>query len=117
VRILYNHYYKQILIISVFLGSIQELGQFGPMKETDKVGIDTVKESMEGFKIDKNEYYNPDPSGIRTGNGPGPSAIETFEKVAIDAENVLQKVNIALIKTKSIIIFFMYYNIHLALCS
>ena len=77
----------------VWTGSIRELGQYGPMKETDKVGIDTIKENLEGIKINKNEYYNPDPSGARTGNGPGPSYVETFEKVAIDAENVLQKVS------------------------
>lgn len=62
------------------------------MKEPDKVGIDTIKEGLEGAKITKNEYYNPDPSGIRTGNGPGPSFVETLDRVSIDAENVLAKV-------------------------
>ena len=81
------------MIYFLSIGSIRELGQYGPMKATDKVGIDKVKENMEGIKIDKNEYYNADPSGLRTGNGPGPSYVETFEKVAIDAENVLQKVS------------------------
>lgn len=62
------------------------------MKEPDKVGIDSIKESLEGAKIMKNEYYNPDPAGTRTGNGPGPSYVETLDKVAVDAENVLEKV-------------------------
>ena len=62
------------------------------MKEPDKVGIDTIKESCEGAKITKNEYYNPDPSGVRTGNGPRTSLVETLDRVSIDAENVLEKV-------------------------
>ena len=74
-------------------GSIRELGEYGPMKEIDKAGIDTIKENLEGVVITKNEYYNPDPSGIRTGNRPGPSYVETFESVILDAENVLQKVS------------------------
>ena len=72
-------------------GSIRELGE-KPMKEIDKAGIDTIKVNLEGVVITKNEYYNPDPSGIRTGNRPGPSYVKTFENVILNSENVLQKV-------------------------
>ena len=71
------------------------------MKEPDKVGIDTIKETLEGANITKNEYYNPDPSGVRNGNGPGPSLVEILDKVSIDAENVLAKVYNIMFKNTS----------------
>lgn len=41
--------------------------------------------------IDRTEFYTEDPTGVRTGNGVGPSLTETFERVAVDAESVLSK--------------------------
>lgn len=70
-------------------GSIRELGEYGPMKQPEKVGIDHIKESYEGERIDKNQYYNADPSGLRSGNRPGPESVSTLEQVALDAESVL----------------------------
>lgn len=75
------------------LGSIRELGQYGPMKQPEQVGIDHIKESHEGVVIEKNQYYNADPSGLRTGNGPGPDYFSTLEQVSRDAEAVLDMVN------------------------
>ena len=42
--------------------------------------------------ITKNENYNPDPSGARTGNGVGPQLSDTMERVALDAEEAISKV-------------------------
>lgn len=73
-------------------GAIRELAQYGPMKEPSKAGIDEIQEKYNNEIIDKNEYYQPDPTGIRTGNGVGPQLTETIEKVARDVEAILDKV-------------------------
>lgn len=72
--------------------SIRELAKYGPMKPTDQVGIDEIQEQLNGCKVVKNEFYQMDPTGIRTGNGIGPQLTETFEIVARDAESILDKV-------------------------
>eukprot|EP00595_Chromulina_sp_UTEXLB2642_P003666 CAMPEP_0196761960 /NCGR_PEP_ID=MMETSP1095-20130614/1280_1 /TAXON_ID=96789 ORGANISM="Chromulina nebulosa, Strain UTEXLB2642" /NCGR_SAMPLE_ID=MMETSP1095 /ASSEMBLY_ACC=CAM_ASM_000446 /LENGTH=227 /DNA_ID=CAMNT_0042112105 /DNA_START=180 /DNA_END=863 /DNA_ORIENTATION=+ len=64
------------------------------MKPLDKAGIDSIQEECGGVIIEKGEYYNQDPTGIRTGNGPGPKLSETLELVANDAEAVLSKDNV-----------------------
>lgn len=51
-----------------------------------------LKEKLENLKIDKGEFYTPDPTGLRTGNGVGPQLTETIEKVAQDAEMYIDKV-------------------------
>ena len=56
------------MIICFIIGSIRELGVHGPMKSPDKVSIDSIDEQYQGKIIEKGPYYNPDPSGIRTGN-------------------------------------------------
>jgi len=42
-------------------------------------------------KIIKNEYYQADPTGIRTGNGPGPSLAATLNSTAEDALKYVDK--------------------------
>jgi len=42
--------------------------------------------------VSKEEWYQADPTGIRTGIGPGPHLAETLEKVAKDAEIYCSKV-------------------------
>jgi hypothetical protein len=56
------------------------------------VVVRQIKEKFEQLKLDKNEYYQADPSGIRTGNGPGPQLAETLDRVAKDAEAYVSKV-------------------------
>jgi hypothetical protein len=62
------------------------------MKQPDKAGLDKIDEEYRGETIDKGQYYQADPQGNRTGNGPGPQLIETFERVAVDAEASVHKV-------------------------
>ena len=65
----YYHYIAHFLCDYMpCLGSIRELGVHGPMKSPDKVSIDSIDEQYQGKVIDKGPFYNPDPSGIRTGN-------------------------------------------------
>ncbi len=73
-------------------GSIRELAQYGPMKHPNKAGIDEIQEKYNNELIEKNEYYQPDPTGNRTGNGVGPQLSETIERVARDVEALLDKV-------------------------
>lgn len=61
------------------------------MKAIDKQGLDEVEEKFAGVAIDKNEFYSPDPTGVRTGNGVGAQLMNTFEIVAFDAEAILDK--------------------------
>jgi len=53
-------------------GGLRELGTHGPMKPPDKAGLDSIDEDYKGAKVDKGEFYQADPTGLRTGNGPGP---------------------------------------------
>ena len=39
--------------------------------------------------MEKSAHYAADPSGMRTGNGPGPQLSETLEQVCADAEAAL----------------------------
>ena len=73
------------------IGSIRDLANHGPMKSSDKIGIDEIQE-LSGIVIDKSEFYQMDPSGIRNGNGVSPRLKETIEMVARDAESILAKV-------------------------
>lgn len=75
-------------------GALRDLGDHGPMKPPDKAGLDSIDEDYRDVKIDKNEYYKPDPTGNRTGNGPGPHLRETIERVCVDAESILDKNNV-----------------------
>ena len=77
------------LRLAQLAGSIRELAKYGPMKPPDKAGLDVIQEEHNGLVIDKNEYYQPDPTGARTGNGPGPQLASTMERVAADAEALL----------------------------
>jgi hypothetical protein len=51
-----------------------------------------IAEKYNGEIIAKNEYYSPDPTGTRTGNGVGPQLSDTIERVAMDAEEAISKV-------------------------
>jgi len=75
-------------------GGIRELGKYGPMKPPDKAGLDEVQEKYNNEAIPKNEHYQADPTGVRTGSGPGPQMVEVFERVAADAESVLNTNNV-----------------------
>eukprot|EP01031_Cornospumella_fuschlensis_P030366 gene30366-36690_t len=76
-------------------GGIRELAKYGPMKHPDKAGIDEIQERYNGETIDKGEFYQADPAGIRTGNGVGPQLTETIERVACEVEAILDKSNVA----------------------
>jgi hypothetical protein len=73
-------------------GGIRELGRYGPMKHPEKAGLDRVEEEFKGEHIDKGEFYEADPTGMRNGNGVGPTLMETLERVARDAESAIDKV-------------------------
>jgi len=66
--------------------ALRQLAEFGPMKPVEEQGLDEIKEEHEGVAIEKGEFYKPDPTGLRVGNGIGPQLTETFERVCADAE-------------------------------
>jgi hypothetical protein len=70
---------------------MRELALYGPMKLPEKAGLDHIDEQYRGEAVQKNEFYCEDPTGIRTGNGPGPQFADTLERVAQDAEAILDK--------------------------
>lgn len=77
-------------------GGLRELGEYGPMKHPSKAGLDEIQDKYgDGSVIaaDRNEFYKPDPTGSRTGNGVGPQLKETFERVIRDVESILDKVS------------------------
>ena len=76
------------------VGSLRDLGMHGPMKPPDKAGLDSIDEDYKGVKLEKGEHYNADPTGLRTGNGPGPKFLETMEKVAADADAAISKTTV-----------------------
>lgn len=88
--------------LNMLIGGMRQLAQFGPMKPTEEHGIDSIKEQYENTPIEKGATYSADPSGARTGNGPGPQLAETIERVCKDAEDSLspnlvkQRVNVSL---------------------
>ena len=79
--------------LSQLKGGLGELSRHGPMKPQDKVGLDEIKE-QNGEVIEKGQYYDPDPTGSRTGNGVGPQLSATMEKVCEDADAVLSPANV-----------------------
>jgi hypothetical protein len=48
-----------------------------------------IKEQYEGAAVEKGATYAADPSGTRTGNGPGPQLAMTLERVCQDAVDAL----------------------------
>lgn len=76
------------------VGALIELGNHGPMKPPDKAGLDSIDEECGGSTVFKAEHYKADPTGARTGNGPGPQYLATMVKVAADAEAAISKVAI-----------------------
>lgn len=77
------------------IGGLREMALYGPMKEPNKVGIDEIQEKYNNVLIEKNQYYQADPTGNRTGNGVGPQLTETIERVCLDAEAILDANNAA----------------------
>jgi hypothetical protein len=77
------------LRLGMLSGAVRDLAKYGPMKPQDEHGIDGIKEEHEGVAIEKSANYVADPSGMRTGNGPGPQLAETLERVCQDAQDVL----------------------------
>ena len=75
-------------------GALRELGEHGPMKPPDKAGLDQIDEDYRGETVFKNDHYKADPTGLRTGCGIGPQLVETFERVCVDAEGILDKSNV-----------------------
>jgi hypothetical protein len=74
-------------------GGLREMAKYGPMKEPSKAGLDEIAENYNGDVVDKGQNYQSDPSGTRTGNGPGPQLAETIERVCVDTESVLSSVS------------------------
>lgn len=72
-------------------GCVRELAQYGPMRAQDKQGIDDVRERYEGASIERGEFYRADPTGQRTGNGPGPQLAATLNRVCDDAQSMIGK--------------------------
>jgi len=79
------------LQVRILAPALRELGKYGPMKKVEEQGLDEVKEKYEHVEVIKNEYYAADPSGLRTGNGPGPQLAATFDQVAAAAEAYCDK--------------------------
>ncbi|KAG5177217.1 putative flagellar basal body protein [Tribonema minus] len=73
------------------VGAVRELAQHGPYKPEAEHGIDEIKEQYEGVQVNKGEFYRPDPTGKRTGNGVSPQLMETIERVCQDAEMAVSK--------------------------
>lgn len=86
------------------VGGLREMAKYGPMKPPDKAGLDGIQEQYNDAIIEKSEYYQADPTGVRTGNGVGPQLSETIEKVCVDTEatidpeNVRRKISLSLAK-------------------
>ena len=74
-------------------GGILDLARHGVMKHPQKQGIDEIQEKYNNESIEKNEFYQADPTGMRTGNGVGPQLTETIERVSREVEGILDKVN------------------------
>lgn len=78
--------------LAQLIGGLREMAEYGPMKHPEKAGIDEIQEKYNQAHIDRGEFYKPDPTGIRTGNGVGPQLTETIERVIRDVESILDKV-------------------------
>ena len=79
------------LRVKVLAPSLRELAKHGPMKKMEEQGLDEIKEKYEGAQLVKNEWYCPDPIGLRTGNGPGPQLSVVLNRVADEAEAYVDK--------------------------
>ncbi len=79
------------LRVKILAPSLRELAKHGPMKKIEEQGIDEIKEKYEGASLVKNEWYSPDPAGLRTGNGPGPQLSAVLNRVADEAEAYVDK--------------------------
>eukprot|EP01036_Dinobryon_divergens_P023920 gene23920-32318_t len=82
------------LRLQQLVGGLREMALYGPMKPPDKAGLDEINEKYNGAVLDKNQYYQADPTGVRTGNGVGPQLQETIERVCTDTEAVLSGDNV-----------------------
>ena len=80
------------LRLGQLVGAIREMAKYGPMKHPNKAGLDEIGETYNNETVERGQYYQPDPTGNRTGNGPGPQLSETIERVAVDTESILNQV-------------------------
>lgn len=78
------------------LGGLVDLAEYGPMKDPNKAGLDEIHEKYAGESIEKGEFYKPDPTGVRTGNGVSSQLKDTIEQVMNDVQSALDKVLIAI---------------------
>ena len=60
------------------------LALHGAMKNPDHLG--------EIVAFEKGDHFREDPSGLRTGNAPGPEAANTLQRVAQDLDDFIDKV-------------------------
>lgn len=79
------------LRIAQLVGALPQLADHGVMKEPERQGIDEIQEQFEGLHIEKNEFYLPDPQGVRCGNGISPQLKATFQEVMTNAAMLLSK--------------------------
>ena len=77
------------LRLAQLIGSLPQLADHGVMKHPEQQGIDEIQEQFEGLQIDRNEFYYPDPQGVRCGNGISPSLKNTFQEVITNAASFL----------------------------
>ena len=52
-----------------------------------------IDEKYNNNTVDKGQYYEADPTGLRTGNGVGSQLTETIERVCADTETMLDAVS------------------------
>lgn len=93
------------LRLRLLCGALEDLANYGPMKPPDQAGLDEIQEKYNGAVINKNEYYNPDPTGNRTGNGISPQLKDTFQKVIQNTISLISKVRLFYLLCFNIILF------------
>ena len=73
----------------------EELAKYGVAKHPEKQSLDEYQENFGYGKVEKQEHYNADPTGRRTGNRCDPKVAETLLKTLGDAEAAISKHQVA----------------------
>ena len=73
----------------------EELAKYGVAKHPEKQNLDEYQENFGYGKVEKQEHYNADPTGRRTGNRCDPKVAETLLKTLGDAEAAISKHQVA----------------------
>mmetsp|Transcript_16898 Transcript_16898/g.23912 ORF Transcript_16898/g.23912 Transcript_16898/m.23912 type:complete len:134 (+) Transcript_16898:56-457(+) len=79
----------------IIVDSVRGLMTHGPMIKPDNVGIDKDDIQHNQEVIDescKNANYNPDSTGMRTGNAPDPAIVKKLDRVNTDLMEYVDKV-------------------------